>query len=223
METLGSNNPARPTGPARPPTKPVIRRTNASNAMNFFSAQNLEKMEKMIDQTLHDRTTMLLSEFDHYRPLYQRNSGHLSDRDYYRLSNEFQARVSIFHPLRIIADNPNPDGLHTILFTLPPIFTQIPQLESKFAEVPTVFSNILNRPVNPLSSDAERATDLMIAAIEAGKKPDSPEIKQLQAEYNAIMSKLDPSAPVVTATIQKPAVPDKPASILDDGDGWDPV
>ena len=205
-----------PTPPSR--SMPV-RRPDALNSMNMFSDANLEKLEHMVNQGISERSHMKLSEFIRYRPLYQHRSPHMSDDVYYALSVEFQARVSTFHPLKIVADHPNDDGSYTVLFTLPPIFTRVQQIPKQHADVPTIFSNVLNRPANPLSSDSARVTDLMIASIQRGNDPNSAEFKALQQEFNQIMAALDPTSAPKPAAV---AAPTASAPVLPD-DEWSPV
>jgi hypothetical protein len=193
--------------------------------MNFFSDENLAKFEPAVEQIMNERCTLTLSEFVYFRPLYQKRSPYISADEYKRLSEEFMARISMFHPLKIVADFPDEKGVKPLLFTLPPIFSRVEQLKTQHHDFPTRMANVINRLANnPFTPDIMRATDLMLAAISAANDSSSPEYKARLAEYTEIMRQWDPMAaqPPKTDSAETPKAQAPKSTLLGD-DGWEDV
>ena len=185
-----------------------------------FTDEELHKLEAELHKANVIRNTMTESEFNRFKPLYQKNADKILTGDVIAtLSSELSERISLYEPLYIVSDTIDSKGNRRQLFTLPPIFTRcdtVNRLGRHGTDTMTWFTNALGRD-SAISTEPERATKATGITVKAAQdidrlKEDAAKFKELA---DAILN--------LTETTKPKASVDKPTDTVSDGfmDGFD--
>lgn len=127
---------------------------------------DLDKIVKDWDAHLEQRNTMTSFEFHKYKPLFRKDSNDLlSKTDIEALTDEYQSKVSLFHPVKIIDE-----GTGEVLFILPPVFNQVPSINSldqlDVTNLMNAFSHAMKLAKSPTSLLPEKMSHTLSMCID---------------------------------------------------------
>lgn len=167
---------------------------------------DLSKLVTIMEQAAIAKNTMLVSEFMKYRPLFMKDGAKsLSTAKYIKLCMEYQQRVSLYHPVRVVQKT---EKGYTVVLTLPPIFNQLESFNTigrKAVDAVIYFHNASSRE-HTLSIDPDRATNIMSQCVQFLGHNDN--MKQKMAQSEKIESN-------VNQKMGQPAKPEKAVSTED--------
>jgi len=150
-------------------------------------------LERELNKLTRDKNRLTLTEFSEYLPLFRKSGIEALKPDQYEaLCASWSKRVSLFDKVEVVRDYVDESGNHVVIFTLPPMFTRVNNLNDgneKADTIVTIFDNALTRN-SPLRTDVEEALILMKKAINVAQSATKERLQQSVKEYHQIMDDL---------------------------------
>jgi len=135
--------------------------------------------------------TMSFNEFSAYSPLFiKKEMSDMDPDDIKRLSNSWASRVSLYHKVDIV--DPFYNGEDKVMFSLPPMFTQVSDITSVSADMGRVadyFADTLIRDTR-FNGEMNESSKMMQAAILLAQKKNIAEIGKSVKEFIELNSKI---------------------------------
>lgn len=147
------------------PARKPARLDAKIKTLQQIDEDKLPIMLKTIEGFVQSRNTLTESEFAHFAPLFKRDPEHsLDEKTHCNLEIELSRRTSPFDPIRIVADKCDENGGHEVVLVLPPRANALRPLNTQEVNTATIVDTFANktREPNPLTLDAERATDAIM-------------------------------------------------------------
>jgi len=148
------------------PIKKPLKLDAQIKSLKQIDEDKIPTMLRAIEGFVQSRNTMTESEFAHFAPLFQRNREKpLDPKTHQNLERELGNRTSPFDPIRIVSDVGDEEGNHEIILVLPPRANALRPLNvASDVDTAAVVDTFTNKTgdINPLSLDAERATDALM-------------------------------------------------------------
>lgn len=146
------------------------------------ASASLNKMVETFDDALKSRNRITMREFSRYIPLFLKDGiSKVGEHMYVELSNAWNMRVSLYHPVDIVEhDGPGAE----VLLTLPPVFTKLNSLNEggkNMTDAVNFFNNAIARD-NVLSDSSERATMTIIKCLDIINNEAELKAKKEEAE-----------------------------------------
>lgn len=117
-----------------------------------------------LEQHVQSRNTLTEEEWKQFEPLYQKDTPPNIRKE---LEKKMTERTSPFDPIRIVSDVGDKQGVHEVLFTLPPRLTPVNSInvaKIKTTQVVDSFVNSTEKP-NPLNLKAEISTNQLLQVM----------------------------------------------------------